>query len=159
MISVVVAFQDASTWTGIIAHVGHQFSSKDDLKLTSSVTDSKEKPFSCSACGKSYARRDVFHRHLRTHSPSLELPPMKRRNVLTACDSCHNRKVKCHPSERPCPRCKLAGLVCNVTQKQASSTESGIIPSESTPSSYMEQDPSPLVIGNETQNTLFVRCS
>ncbi len=120
------------------------------------MIDSKERPFTCSACGKSYARRDVYHRHLRTHSPSIALPLLKRQNVLTACDGCHSRKVKCHPSERPCPRCKLAGLVCTFSQRQLPSLDSIFLSVGATPSPSAEQDPSLPPDGNETQGGLTV---
>ena len=94
-----------------------------DLELTS-PKDSKEKPFTCPVCEKSFARRDVCHRHIRTHRTSLFAPLLRRQNVVSACTACHNRKVKCHPSERPCPRCKLADLVCNFPQEQARDLDS-----------------------------------
>lgn len=86
---------------------------KRDYRLIPSLElDTNEKPFSCQRCSKSYARRDVYQKHLRTHDPKLAAPGSKRQNATQACDLCHDRKVKCHPHERPCPRCRAAGLNC-----------------------------------------------
>ena len=116
----------------------NQTHSTEGLGLTS-PTDSKEKPFTCPVCAKGFARRDVYHRHIRIHSPSVAVPLLKRQNALTACDACHDRKVKCHPSERPCPRCRMAGRVCEFRQKQAPGLNSASSVSEPLSFPSMEQ--------------------
>lgn len=66
------------------------------LTLTQSFEDTKEKPYTCTVCSKSYARQDVYVRHLQTHGSGLANEAMKRQNIRAACDECHRRKVKCH---------------------------------------------------------------
>lgn len=40
-----------------------------------------------------------------------------------ACDSCHNRKVKCNPENIPCDRCEQAGMSCTFLRSSALSEE------------------------------------
>ena len=49
-------------------------------------------------------------------------PSRRRQKANVACDTCRSRKMRCHPSEYPCPRCKAAGLTCTFRQDRTSIT-------------------------------------
>ena len=91
------------------------------LQLT--TPDTREKPFSCSSCQKSFSRRDVQEKHSKRCADESESQPAqsRRRKHATgstrwtrsarACDRCKERKLKCD-DENPCTPCRQKQLNC-----------------------------------------------
>lgn len=92
------------------------------VDTSDSGLDTSERPFTCALCQKSYARRDVFQKHLRVHDPKLINFGSQRRNAHRACDTCHKRKVKCRPAGESCLQCNSAGVACTFSQQHNSTT-------------------------------------
>ncbi|KAK5994657.1 Transcription factor [Cladobotryum mycophilum] len=71
--------------------------------------------FTCMYCNKTYARRDVYRKHILTcpkNDEKTDLPKLRRGQKRRACESCFHRKVSCDRAN-PCGRCILRGLVCH----------------------------------------------
>ena len=82
---------------------------------------------------------------------------LKRQNVHVACDTCHKRKVKCHSSERPCPRCKAAAVVCTFDRQEVYGPDPlPISPTTTTPLSPGDQDSSRTMVVNACEQALPV---
>lgn len=82
------------------------------------MADTKEKPFTCPFCPRSFQRSDVRMSHLKKshgrvdgiqeHIASTEAA---RKRVTVACDLCRKRKVRCD-GKQPCHHCRGARLTC-----------------------------------------------
>ena len=70
--------------------------------------------FSCTFCGRSFARSDVLTRHLTLHTrPSNPITKDRRHRILRACSSCKSSKLKCDGLKPTCSKCHAAPLGTN----------------------------------------------
>ncbi|KAH8799730.1 hypothetical protein F5884DRAFT_115759 [Xylogone sp. PMI_703] len=95
-------------------------------------THTKEKPFPCPYCGRSFQRADVKSVHVKKcHAAPLDRSEgdagregSMRRRVRMACEGCRKRKMRCD-GKKPCAPCQSAGCVCHYRALATASTDSG----------------------------------
>ena len=79
------------------------------------MSDTKETPFSCPFCRKSFQRSDVKAAHAKkchaapNDPSSTEGQPRKRARI--ACDNCRKRKIRCDGCA-PCTQCRNSESTC-----------------------------------------------
>ncbi|KAF2399933.1 hypothetical protein EJ06DRAFT_477606, partial [Trichodelitschia bisporula] len=102
-------------------YCGNQFGRAEHLERHL-LTHTNVKPFKCSLCHMSFARKDLRQRHLNTIHSNCEdtsssgnvnaMMKTTERNAI-ACENCARTKTKCDKSF-PCSRCEAKGLSCRV---------------------------------------------
>ena len=92
--------------------------------------DTKEKPFSCPYCRRSFQRSDVKAAHVKKcHTASSDQPNddteteggAVRRRVRIACNGCRKRKMRCD-GEEPCAPCQATSSFCHYRGSTDSTT-------------------------------------
>lgn len=97
----------------------------------SSILDTKEKPFACPYCRRSFQRSDVKAVHVKKcHAAPLDhcngdsgKEGAARKRVRIACNSCRKRKMRCDGNE-PCGPCQSTATICHYKEATASSAHS-----------------------------------
>jgi hypothetical protein len=79
--------------------------------------DTEAKPYRCPRCFRQFQRADALRRHTDRHCEKRTPPPIEsdqknsRARVKLACDSCHDKKLKCN-GDSPCQTCAQKSIPC-----------------------------------------------
>jgi len=91
----------------------------------STCIDTREAPFSCPHCHRTFQRSDVKQRHVAKHCKerllaSSDSTVNSSHRTRAACDFCHIKKLKCYGTI-PCSACKKADRSCTYLRRKTPS--------------------------------------